>query len=121
VFKSCLYYTFVKQCLLLVAVMLLQVPAEDNNYHAELFPGPWRQDIKPLDVMQPEVGSCGYLTRGRYMYICSVLLQAASGLQAELAQLCRSWELPGMLTKQACLMLCSMLRLLYAPCCVSTA
>ncbi|WIA30543.1 hypothetical protein OEZ86_000626 [Tetradesmus obliquus] len=31
-----------------------QIPASDSNYHAELFPGPWRQDIKPLNVLQPE-------------------------------------------------------------------
>jgi hypothetical protein len=44
-----------KQKNLAALLLLLQVPAEDNNYHAELFPGPWRQDIKPLNVMQPEV------------------------------------------------------------------
>ncbi|KAF8068451.1 maoI [Scenedesmus sp. PABB004] len=30
------------------------VPAADSNYHSELFPGPWRSDLKPLDVVQPE-------------------------------------------------------------------
>lgn len=34
------------------------VPAVDNNYHAQLFPGPWRSDIKPLDVLQPEGPRC---------------------------------------------------------------
>jgi hypothetical protein len=31
------------------------VPMTDDNYHAELFPGEWRKDIKPLNVVQPEV------------------------------------------------------------------
>jgi hypothetical protein len=30
------------------------VPQADDNYHAELFPGEWRKDIKPLDIVQPD-------------------------------------------------------------------
>ena len=30
------------------------VPDLDMNYHRELQPQPWRDDIKPLNVMQPE-------------------------------------------------------------------
>lgn len=38
------------------------VPMTDDNYHAELFPGQWRKDIKPLDVVQPEVRLWGQAT-----------------------------------------------------------
>lgn len=31
------------------------MPSLDSNYHAELFSGKWRDDIKPLNVVQPEV------------------------------------------------------------------
>lgn len=31
------------------------VPKADHNYHADLYPGPWRQGLKPLDILQPEV------------------------------------------------------------------
>jgi hypothetical protein len=33
------------------------VPQADDNYHADLFPGEWRKDIKPLNVVQPEVSA----------------------------------------------------------------
>jgi len=37
------------------AAAAAQVPSVDSNYHAELFSGSWRDDIKPLNVVQPEV------------------------------------------------------------------
>jgi primary-amine oxidase len=30
------------------------VPKEDSNYHESLFPGPWREGLKPLDIVMPE-------------------------------------------------------------------
>eukprot|EP00884_Botryococcus_braunii_P003392 jgi/Botrbrau1/13053/Bobra.0187s0015.1 len=31
-----------------------EIPSRDMNYHRSLFGGPWRSDLKPLDVVQPE-------------------------------------------------------------------
>ncbi len=33
----------------------MQIPEADSNYHEALQDKPWRTDIKPLDILQPEV------------------------------------------------------------------
>lgn len=37
------------------------IPADDHNYHKDLVKEPWRSDIKPYNVVQPEVRALSLL------------------------------------------------------------